>query len=534
VAATVIGDTVPRFRVAWETARNDADTREEILIKQIRDSSVMDLKYLAIWLLASMLVGCGCAAALPFSGEAVQLTGNQTEDVVWNGSNFRGFCYNLSDGACIGTETLTIGAGALEGPDMQTWWWAVNPGGFSTGNRIWEEGMDTTYRWTARSFAGFYYDLDDGLGTETLTITGIDRSLDEGSIVYETVPRSVNFDCSRWGEYDVIGFAAENYFAGYNSDTDSDITDDTISLVSNGMLSKVLIDEDDKHMVSTGASLELEEGYELRIVKLDVSGDKAQIELLRDGKSVDTGIIANTPSTYVYTKDIGSVDDVPVIAIRVDSVFAGTEADMIVIKGVFQISENCKSVEAGDMYGKMEITSTSSSGITVKNLDDINLDEGGNTMIMGDIGFMTSDDGDRYALFVRRTVGTLNSLEIELPENPVVGEEFLIRITSEGAPVEGACVTFGGEYIGLTGSNGEVRFTPDAAGTFMVTASKRNYNSASIAVWVVGGSTATADAVIALQLAVSGEWDADADVSGDGAVTSLDALMILQMVEVPT
>jgi S-layer protein (TIGR01567 family) len=797
--------------VAWETARNDADTREEILIKQIKDSSVMDLKYLAIWLLASMLLGCGCAAALPFSGEAVQLTGNQTEDIVWNESNLGGFCYNLNDGACIGTETLTIGAGALEGPDMQTWWWAVNPGGFSTGNRIWEEGMDTTYRWTARSFAGFYYDLDDGLGTETLTITGINRSLDEGSIVYETVPRSVNFDCSKWSEYDVIGFAAEKCFAGYNSDTDSDITSDTISLISNKMLSKVLIDEDDEHTVSIGASLELKEGYEVRLIQLDIQGDKAQIELLRDGKSVDTGIISNTPSTYVYTKDIGSVDDVPVVAvnvdsvsagtesdmlvikgifqisenyrsietgdeygemeiksaggsgitmandddvsldegeivnlmgdikflvaddstlrfalyeeitepgthdirgtvysttemptwtpmnfegfyynidedlgterlevkntgtniddgnlaytmtvqsvrfdygdwgkydvigfmaekyfagynsntdnditddsislvshkllskvlidednkhtastgalleleegyelrivkldvngdkaqiellrdgksvdtgiidntpatytyvrdigkvdevpivvIQVDSVFTGTESDMITIKGVFQISENYKSIKPGDRYGEMEITGTSSTKITMKNPDTISLNEGGKTMIMGDIGFMTSDDGDRYALFVRRTVGTLNSLEIELPENPVVGEELLIRITSEGAPVEGACVTFGGEYIGLTGSNGDVQFTPDAAGTFMVTASKRNYNSASIAVWVVGGSTATADAVIALQLAVSGEWDADADVSGDGEVTSLDALMILQMVEVPT
>jgi parallel beta-helix repeat protein len=37
-----------------------------------------------------------------------------------------------------------------------------------------------------------------------------------------------------------------------------------------------------------------------------------------------------------------------------------------------------------------------------------------------------------------------------------------------------------------------------------------------------------ADAAIALGMAVRGEWDADADVSGDGRVTSLDALMILQ------
>jgi hypothetical protein len=36
------------------------------------------------------------------------------------------------------------------------------------------------------------------------------------------------------------------------------------------------------------------------------------------------------------------------------------------------------------------------------------------------------------------------------------------------------------------------------------------------------------DAVIALQLAASGKYDPDIDVNGDGVVTSLDAMMILQ------
>ena len=39
------------------------------------------------------------------------------------------------------------------------------------------------------------------------------------------------------------------------------------------------------------------------------------------------------------------------------------------------------------------------------------------------------------------------------------------------------------------------------------------------------------DAAITLQHAVSGEYDTIADVSGNGRVTSLDALMILQMAD---
>ena len=48
------------------------------------------------------------------------------------------------------------------------------------------------------------------------------------------------------------------------------------------------------------------------------------------------------------------------------------------------------------------------------------------------------------------------------------------------------------------------------------------------------GGITTADAEIVLQLATSGEWDANADVDGDGEITSLDALKILQMAAVNT
>jgi len=97
----------------------------------------MNLKYLLIWLSASMLIGCGCAAALSFSGETVQLTGNQTEDIIWNESNFGGFCYNQIDDACTGTETLTIEAGALEGPDIDRF---IDVGNLTyTTSPIWQE-----------------------------------------------------------------------------------------------------------------------------------------------------------------------------------------------------------------------------------------------------------------------------------------------------------------------------------------------------------------------------------------------------------
>jgi len=44
------------------------------------------------------------------------------------------------------------------------------------------------------------------------------------------------------------------------------------------------------------------------------------------------------------------------------------------------------------------------------------------------------------------------------------------------------------------------------------------------------GCVTTADAILALQMAVGGDYSKIADVSGDDTIVSIDALLILQMV----
>ena len=336
--------------------------------------------------------------------------------------------------------------------------------------------------WDHMNFEGFYYDIDDNLGTERLVVEECSgNTIPENKLVYITEPDSVGFDLGRWGSYEVIGFMAEKYFAGYGSGTKKELTSDTLSLISKDMLSKVLVDVEDDRMISTGASLPLCEGYELKIIQLDTDGGQAQLELLKNGKSVDTDIV-RSPDTYVYTKDLGKLDDVPIIAIRIGNVFSGTETDMVTIEGAFQISDDPISIDTGDEYGDMEITSASSSGITMKNKEnDIDLEGDETIMITDTIGFKVSEDEDRYYLFVRRTIGSLDSLEIEFSETPVVDEELTITVTaaSDGDPVEGVEVTFEGENLGLTDSDGKVRFTSEEAGTFTIRAAKKDYDSAS-------------------------------------------------------
>jgi len=248
-----------------------------------------------------------------------------------------------------------------------------------------------SFTWTPMNFAGFYYDIDADTGNETLTIITSDRTVEEGNLSYQTTPQLIDFEHGNWGGYQVIGFMTEKYFAGYGSDTDDEITSDTISLISKDVLSKILIDEDKKHMISTGASLMLQEGYELKIIQLDVDGGQAQLELLYNGDHVDTKIV-RAPDTFVYKKDIGKVDDVPIIAIHISNVFAGTETDMAIIDGVFQILDDYVSIEPGTEFGVMEVKSVSPSAVILKNEDSVYLDEDCTEHIMDDIYLVTADN----------------------------------------------------------------------------------------------------------------------------------------------
>ena len=356
----------------------------------------------------------------------------------------------------------------------------TEPGTHDIRGTVYDTNKKT--EWDHMNFEGFYYNIDDDLGTETLVVEECSgNTIPEDGLVYTTTAQPVEFDLSKWGSFNVVGFMAESYFAGYEKGvTDGEITNDNINLLSKDMLSKVLIDVEDDRRISTGASLQLEESYELKVIQLDVDGGQAQLELMKNGKSVDTEIVRSS-HTYVYTKDLGKLDDVPIIAVYIGNVFAGTESDMVTIEGVFQISDDPISVDSGDEYGEMEITSASGDTITMKNKEnDIDLEDGETVMIMENIGFTTSDDGgDRYYLFVRRTIGSIAALKIELPESLIVDEEIVITITADGDPVEGAQVQFAGENLGLTDSDGKVTITSEEAGTFTIIASKENYDSVS-------------------------------------------------------
>ena len=278
--------------------------------------------------------------------------------------------------------------------DQFTKTWTVNVqfSSYTSGNRIWDasKNMSTEeYTWNAQSYSGFFYDLDTGVSSEEMTITDIKRSIQAGNVEYVTSPTDTEFEYGDWGSYQVIGFMAEKYFAGFNDN--STVVDDNISPISDGILSRILIDTDEKTSANSGDALALEEGYALNIMEVDVNGETVWVQLEKDGEAVDEAFISSGDD-YVYEKALGEAEDIPIIIAHFGTVFAGTETSAVFIQGLFQISDEYLELQNGDTFGEMEVTSLSSSEIRMENEDDIGLDEGETIDLMGKVKLQVADD----------------------------------------------------------------------------------------------------------------------------------------------
>jgi S-layer protein (TIGR01567 family) len=334
--------------------------------------------------------------------------------------------------------------------------------------------------WTPFNFEGFYYNIDEGIGTEELKVEELDgRNIPSDKLVYQSSPQAVNFEHSNWGNFTVVGFMADKYFAGYPEGAVNGAVD-RVSLLSNSILSKVLTDSDDKESMSSGSALALEEGYSLSVKEVDVNGNSVWVQLEKDGKVVDDGFVSANQN-YVYKTDVGKATDIPLIIVHFGTVFSGTETSAVFVQGIFQISGNYIEIKDSDTFDKMEVSSVSESGITMRNTDDIGLDRGENTTIMNNVNFKTADDSTlRFYPFVSVNSGVLpGGLNISVPDEISVGDTFDITVTVDGGPVENATVKVNANITGETNANGIVEYTAEDKGALKLTAEKDGYTTVS-------------------------------------------------------
>lgn len=283
--------------------------------------------------------------------------------------------------------------------------------------------VEGSFTWNPQNFAGFYYDVDRDLGTETLTTTLTEGGRLSGDypngIEYQTTAQLAEFKFPDWGRYRIIGFMAEPYFAGYDPAEDSGldllnrVSIDDNSLASE-QLEKILRDESEKIVLTKGDYLELEEGYRLLLKGVDESG-RAYLELSREGVTVNSKIIApgheyaNTADkTYYYRTNVGVQNGLVTIAVHFkDAVNDGRKAEAIV-DGIWQISQTPISVNPDMSYGKMSIRSidANSGTITMDNKDNaMTLNRNRDVSLFPGVGLRTADnDSLRFFIYKQESI----------------------------------------------------------------------------------------------------------------------------------
>ncbi|MEA1894076.1 MAG: S-layer protein domain-containing protein, partial [Euryarchaeota archaeon] len=279
--------------------------------------------------------------------------------------------------------------------------------------------------WNGQNFAGFYYDVDRNLMSDSLASTvTIPNTIENGDLAYTAYRAESCYTNPEIGEYFAIGWFGERYMA------------------VNGkpyVISPIIFEmnEDCKKTLATGDEWDLGNGYSLVVTRIDCIENVVWLLLLKDGVEVSSFIHphgdqfgnrmdisgfpgaytvvlwdAPTTSTFVYQKDVGLEADVPIFSVYVDAIFRGTETDIVQLKYAMLIDDNLINViETG--AGMMNAETVTPESVRLVNSRRIKLYRDSDTRIAEDLWIHVADDRDRdgvnnyrYYPYIRRKCPT--------------------------------------------------------------------------------------------------------------------------------
>ncbi|MHB8117442.1 MAG: S-layer protein domain-containing protein [Methanothrix sp.] len=283
-------------------------------------------------------------------------------------------------------------------------------------------------RWNSGNYTNFFMDpekqlgsenqfgSEDQFGSETLTLHNVNGrtvlpptgpKVLNGTVIldgfqYTATMRSKEYDFMPWGSYYVVPFLGDMWFAGYDRSMDG--KQSSLNLFDHEKIGRVLIDSEVVQGNAVAGNYSLQEGYEVWI--RDVEKDKIFVQLTKNGVLQDSSIVKSN-STYIYKKDLGDVNDMPIIKLHVNNIFSNGSIRFATIDGIFQISDQfLLPVEAGLGIGKLQIMSTSIPYVIIMANDEIvNLNSDSTISLAPNMDIRIADnDTLRYYLYSQKYV----------------------------------------------------------------------------------------------------------------------------------
>ncbi|WP_229389828.1 S-layer protein domain-containing protein, partial [Methanosarcina sp. DH2] len=272
-------------------------------------------------------------------------------------------------------------------------------------------GVDGTITIDATKFAAFYYDIDDDVTTETLSIKDVPGTsgnvIGENGLVYTTTIQQVAYEYEKpsigWSNYSLIGFFAEKYIPINPDKADK--------------LAKLVLDSDDKYTIRTGEILDLGEGYAIEAKQVDVDGEKVWLEFTKDGEFVDDEIISvvsNSNNTWeVELDDVQDEDDVVVLRVHVNQVFQGAVDSIAQIEGLWLIDyANAMTIESDDEFGELDNVRIQGATLNITNEDTFTLTRDDEEEVAEGIFFKTADDTRALRFYAMKQITEPGTYEI--------------------------------------------------------------------------------------------------------------------------
>ncbi|WP_292390509.1 S-layer protein domain-containing protein [Methanosarcina sp. UBA5] len=240
----------------------------------------------------------------------------------------------------------------------------------------------------ATKFAAFFYDIDNNVTTESLSIKSTsdteDRVIGKNALVYKTTIGKTDYEYEDWGNYSVLGFFADKYIPLKSNDASK--------------LAKLVLDSDDKYTLKTGDKLDLGQGYALEAKQVDVDGKKVWLEFSKDGQYIDDQIVSTDSGDSTWTCEVDGVqgeDNVPVLKVHVNQVFQGAVDSIAQVDGLWLIDyANAIKINSDDEYGKLNNVGISGPTITISNDDTMTLTKDSDQEIGQGLYFKVADSSD--------------------------------------------------------------------------------------------------------------------------------------------